>query len=468
MKSAIIFAIGICAMLAMLPVLAQDLNASAGNGIANPYSVTQFGAVGDGQTDNTSAFQKALDERARTGGGIVSVPTGRYMIKGHLTIPRSVTLEGTWRSPVTVDDYHTNHDDPNSPPILSGSILLAVEGAGNPDGTPFINLGTNSTLKGVTIFYPEQTKTNPPVAYPWTVQSRGENCSVIDVFLVNSYQAVDFGTNFSSRTYIRNLFGQAIYRGLFVDQCGDVGRIENVHFWPFWTAADPNDPVTKFTLEHGEAFVFGRSDWGYVTNCFAIGYNVGMHFIRTQAKDSTIFVGGGNYLLTQSGIDGSNTAVLVDEAQEHSGISFSNSQMFGDIIISKTNKAMVRFIGCGLFGSITGAKTALAQIDGTGRTSFTDCHFYCIHPEANKKTPYMIHVLGGRLSIQGCVFINNKKNEVWTSNPIPICLEPDVISAVIIGNEFYGKSRIVNRARGRTVIKDNVDQTEEDPYPKKK
>jgi hypothetical protein len=80
----------------------------------------------------------------------------------------------------------------------------------------------------------------------------------------------------------------------------------------------------------------------------------------------------------------------------------------------------------------------------------------------------MIHALGGRLSIQGSVFINNKKTEQWNSNPIPIVLEPNVISAIITGNEFYGKARITNKARGRTIIKDNLEQTEEDPYPAKR
>ncbi|MHB1001136.1 MAG: glycosyl hydrolase family 28-related protein [Armatimonadota bacterium] len=431
------------------------------------FNVRDFGAKGDGVTDDTAAFQNAMEERQRAGGGIVQVPSGRYMIKTHLRIPRSVTLEGTWRAPVTVDGYHTDPKDINSPPVLSGSILLAVEGAGQPDGKAFISMTTNSTLKGMTIFYPNQTKTNPPIAYPWTVQCEGgENSSVIDVFMVNPYQAVDFGSNFASRTYIRNLFAQALYRGVFIDQCGDVGRLENVHLWLFWTADDADSPVNKFMQEHGEGFVFGRSDWGYVTNCFAIGYNIGMHFINTQAKDNKIFVGGGNYLLTQSGVDGSRTAVQFDVVQSHSGVSFSNSQIFGDIIVNKTNDAMIRFTSCGLFGTTQGTTIGLAKIDGTGRVSFDNCHFYCISPES-KKSPIMIHALGGRLSIQNCVFINNKKTEQWSSNPVPIVLEADVISAIITGNEFYGKSRITNKAKGRTIIKDNIEQTEEDPTQRK-
>lgn len=427
-------------------------------------SVRDFGAVGDGATDDTIAFQKAMDARAASGGGVVRVPSGRYLIRTHLLVPRSVTLEGDWRAPPTVDRYHSGAV-PASPPELGGSVLLAVEGAGQEDGTPFIRLNTNSTLKGLTIFYPEQTKTNPPRPYPWTVQSAGaDNPAVVDVLMVNPYQAVDFGSNVAGRHYVRNLYAQPLRRGLYVDRCLDIGRVENVHFWPFWTAADPDSPVGAFMLEHGEAFIFGRSDWEYVSGCFAISYNVGIRFIR--GKGDGPFAGGGNYLLTQSGADMCRTAVLVEETQGHSGVSFSNSQLFGDIVVRPTNNGMVRFTGCGFFGSIDGKRgTALALLAGTGRVSFSNCHFYCIHPES-RNAAAMLVARQGRLSVEGCVFINSRVTEKGSGNPIPIVLEKDVRAAIITGNEFYGRARIVNRARGRVVIRDNVEQTDEVPFPK--
>jgi polygalacturonase len=45
-----------------------------------PYSVRDFGAVGDGTNLDTVAFQKALDTCAVSGGGEVLVPAGRYLI----------------------------------------------------------------------------------------------------------------------------------------------------------------------------------------------------------------------------------------------------------------------------------------------------------------------------------------------------------------------------------------------------
>src|SRR5215211_4705362 len=60
------------------------------------FSVPDFGAKGDGKTDDTAAFQKALDAAAQAGGGTVQAPRGNYLFSGHLNVPSAVTLRGVW------------------------------------------------------------------------------------------------------------------------------------------------------------------------------------------------------------------------------------------------------------------------------------------------------------------------------------------------------------------------------------
>jgi hypothetical protein len=48
--------------------------------LRSPFNVLDFGAVADGMTKNTRAFQRALDTCAVSGGGEVIVPAGKYMI----------------------------------------------------------------------------------------------------------------------------------------------------------------------------------------------------------------------------------------------------------------------------------------------------------------------------------------------------------------------------------------------------
>lgn len=72
-----------------LLVVAVALSADAA-AVAS-LSVRDFGAVGDGKTADTVAFQKALDTAAQSGGGTVQVPEGRYVI-GSLELKSHTTL----------------------------------------------------------------------------------------------------------------------------------------------------------------------------------------------------------------------------------------------------------------------------------------------------------------------------------------------------------------------------------------
>src|SRR4051794_2560416 len=100
---------------------------------AKDLDVRDFGAKGDGDADDTAAFQKALDACGKVGGR-VDVPAGRYALKGHLDIPQAVTLRGTFEAPA-----RTQYNE-GTLAREKGSILLAFEGKGDATATPFITL----------------------------------------------------------------------------------------------------------------------------------------------------------------------------------------------------------------------------------------------------------------------------------------------------------------------------------------
>lgn len=62
----------------------------AANVCAADYSVSDFGATGDGQTINTAAIQKAIDRCAEQGGRVI-IPPGRF-VTGTLFMKSNVTL----------------------------------------------------------------------------------------------------------------------------------------------------------------------------------------------------------------------------------------------------------------------------------------------------------------------------------------------------------------------------------------
>ena len=59
-----------------------------------PLNILDFGAIGDGVTDSTSAIQSALDAANTAGGGRVFVPVGEYIITSPLRVFSNTTLYG--------------------------------------------------------------------------------------------------------------------------------------------------------------------------------------------------------------------------------------------------------------------------------------------------------------------------------------------------------------------------------------
>jgi hypothetical protein len=105
---------------------------------------------------------------------------------------------------------------------------------------------------------------------------RGKNPAAFDLELLNPYQGIDASQN--ERHNIRNISGQPPRRGIWVDAIYDIGRIENVHFNPWWNS---HNKAYQWQTANGEAFIFGRADWEYVLNTFCFGYHVGYKFVET-------------------------------------------------------------------------------------------------------------------------------------------------------------------------------------------
>ena len=184
--------------------------------------VYAFGAVGDGQTDNTAAFQSAIDSVASAGGGTVFANRGYFLFTGSITLPEGVTLEGTYAA---VPSHPMSGLD--SLPPVTGTLFMPTAGQGSEDGHPFITLQRDATVKGIVIYYPAQKPTAPPVPFPWTIDMVSDNSAVLDVECLNCWNFIRAVS--SGRHYIARVQGQPINIGIFIDETYDIGRVENVH-----------------------------------------------------------------------------------------------------------------------------------------------------------------------------------------------------------------------------------------------
>jgi hypothetical protein len=287
------------------------INDDTNSGYINVRSAP-YNAKGDGVTDDTNAFQQALNDVGNMGGGIVFAPEGNYLIASQLTLPDETVLKGV------ASHVQRHWGDPKANKTF-GTTLLAIANAGNESGLPFISLaGDSSGIEGLAIFYPNQVPRDPPIEYPWAIRcgQNGksiENNFVKNVLLVNPWKGIDAATNEPPRHWFENIYGQPLALGIAVDQCYDIGRINHIHFWPFWTS---EPALINWVNNNGVTFLIERTDWEVVEDVFSWGYQTGMAF-RASAN------GACNGQFTDINFDNVDIGIDVSYTQTW-GLLFSN------------------------------------------------------------------------------------------------------------------------------------------------
>jgi hypothetical protein len=393
------------------------------------FSATAAGAKADGITDDTAAIQKALD-RAGQAGGRVHLPPARYLVKGSLRIPPGVTLQGMMESPVWSEP-------------LKGSIILAVGGRDNEDGPALFEMGHSSAVRGLTVFYPEQQTTNIH-PYAWTFHLQGHDNTVENVTLINSYNGIRIGPEGNVRHRVRSVYGCVLRRGILVDTCSDIGRIENVQFHCHWWSAPEVGgdwkPVHEFMWRNCEAFIFGRTDWEYVNNTFVYPVNVGYRFIKTRS-------GAANGQFSGIGADESQICVKVEEIQPM-GLLISNGQfvcMHGDrripVLVESTCRGSVRLVNCAFWGPNRQCVVSHSK----SFVSLSDCY---LSSSGRAKNPgvALIEADGGKLQVRGCSF--------GTDEP-GIALQKGLQHAIVTENNGVRGVEISNEIGERAIIANN-------------
>jgi hypothetical protein len=317
-----------------------------------------------------------------------------------------------------------------------GTILMAYAGRGAAEGPPFVRLaGNNAAVAGLVVEYPEWKESDvPPVPYPPCVASRDTvNVGILDCCFLNPYEAIHFFR--AHRHLIRNVTGYPSKRGIYVDECMDIGHIENIHFWPFGVAYAHDKPYCKWVNTEGVAFELARTDWHYVSNTFCFGYGVGYKFSESKAGSTN-----GNFL--GIGADSCRRAVLVEQAQMP-GLLITNGEFVGrwgstdsvTIEISPGAKGKVSLVNCSFWGPID---RCIWMRSPAGQMTAQACNF-CEWNNHGKGAP-AIQLDAGKAIVEACTFAKKGTH---------VRVGKDAASCLAVANQAQGGFHVENEAGER-------------------
>jgi exo-poly-alpha-galacturonosidase len=109
------------------------------------YDVTNYGAIGNGETVNTQAIQKAIDECAANGGGEVVVPKGVF-VSGAIFLKKGVALffekDAVLKGSVNRADY------PQIKTRWEGTDMMYMAALVNADGINGVKISGEGTIDG--------------------------------------------------------------------------------------------------------------------------------------------------------------------------------------------------------------------------------------------------------------------------------------------------------------------------------
>lgn len=213
-------------------------------------SVKDFGAVGDGVTDDTAAIQLALDA-AQGSGAKLFIPAGTYRTTAPLVVSQRISMYGEGA-------------DPES---LIGSWFY-FDHAG---------VGFNLSLTGETLgnfMGGFGTRRNQPAPGPgWVdlnhdfdidaVQTTGGDIMFADIMLLNASN----GIRATGRATFDRVRGQVFRNFISAPFNADKTRFNDCHAWPFWST-DSN--VRDYMLANSVCFRLARVDNPIMSGCFSI------------------------------------------------------------------------------------------------------------------------------------------------------------------------------------------------------
>ena len=296
----------------------------------NQTTYEEFGIkTGLPQMDATAAIQQALDDAGTDGGGVVYMPAGWYRIDGNLRVPAGVELRGS--SPVPVREIGG---------LSYGTTLMAYAGkdsAAPETDTALVTLdGDGAGIRGLKVYYPENTFWPAPNAYPYSIRGNGANLYAINIGLTNSYRGIDFWSNCCPDFFVRRVVGISVHETIKIG--AGSGRIEAC-LTNLTNLARTGYGLIDWQEERGTD---GSAFWGII-NAFTrqtqkFIYIDGAENVRlldnfSYGANTSIHVQSGSAAANSHGADG-NTKGVCCVAAPGASLAVANLMMYGEAVSS--------------------------------------------------------------------------------------------------------------------------------------
>lgn len=231
-----------------------------GERFADIVNVKDFGAVGDGVTDDTAAIQAAIDRAAKKGCKVFMPSTGAaYVTSESIIVKRGVSVFG---------DTHNGYNGSNASNAEYAKVGTTVNPKGT-SGSAFILQENGASIGSIQFIHDQPPPTDAnwaPTQYPYCIEAQASWHTIRDISVVNgshgiwlSYTPEKSG---GTQVTIDNCRLGALEVGLRHDSLTDTLAVTRVNFAPSWQIDNPT--VKAYRHNHTIGWMLGHGSGTYV------------------------------------------------------------------------------------------------------------------------------------------------------------------------------------------------------------
>lgn len=275
---------------------------------ATYFNVRNYGAKGNGQSDDSGAIQKAINAAVSAGGGIVYMPAGLYLMNSGLDVPMGISLRGTspsttkkWRKVSDLGTGTLSFESAGSSWLdasnFKGTWILVNHGAGNVDSHATFELQGNASIYNLGFVH----KNTAPVVskitvYPPAIAIKNvkdnpytrDGMTIENIMLLNAYigigvhagngKILDHQNGQQADLYsmgrlrVHQVTGGCVFRGIIMKGLLDTIDLQDISFG--YTNLEKT--YSEKRANECADFEWYRADGSNATNIFSFGARYGI------------------------------------------------------------------------------------------------------------------------------------------------------------------------------------------------